>query len=101
METISLLQETIDGLKRFFSILFTLDRFHGTAWFRGEGQLEFGVLAEAASVAQEWILFVIVDRSTFVTLVYVFTAVGAYPGMGLSHRVADNIAISKRILQKK
>ena len=51
LESIGLLQEAIDGLKGLFTILFTLDRFNGAARFRGEGQLKFGILAEAASVA--------------------------------------------------
>jgi len=51
LESIGLLQEAIDGLKGLFTILFTLYRFNGAARFRREGQLKFGILAEAASVA--------------------------------------------------
>ena len=60
-----------------FPVVFVLNGIDGAAGFGGERVIELGVLAEAASVAKERILFVVIDRAAFVALVNVLSAVAA------------------------
>lgn len=77
LESISFLQESIDGLQRFLAIFFAFDRLDSAARFGRQRQLEFGVLTEAARVAKERILFVVVDGSTLVALIDILSTIGA------------------------
>ena len=60
-----------------FPVVLVLNWIYGAAGLGGERVIELGVLAKTASVAKERVLLVVIDRSTFVTLINVLSAVGA------------------------
>ena len=68
LEAVGLLEEAVDGLEGFFAVVLGLDRLDGAARLGRQRQVELGVFGEAAGVAQERVLFVVVDRTALVAL---------------------------------
>ena len=79
---VGLVQEAVDARDGLLAVVLALDGVDGAARSAGEGVLELGVLAEAAGVAEEGVLLVVVDAAALVALEHVLPAVGADAGVG-------------------
>ena len=76
---VQLIVDARDGLLSVFLVLNWIDATAGPAV---ERVFELCVLAEAAGVAQEWVLLVVVDAPALVALEHVFATVAAHTWIG-------------------
>ena len=79
---VGLLQEGVDAGHGLLPVLLRLYRVHGAAGPGRQAVLELGVLAEAAAVAEEGVLLVVVDGPALVALEDVLPTVAADAGVG-------------------
>jgi hypothetical protein len=85
---VSPLNQLVDILNRFLPVFFRFYGINCATRASVKRVLEFRVFAEPASIAQERILLVIIDRSAFVALENVFAAIAANSRIGRDARAA-------------